>query len=46
MQSQNEEVIKQIIEEETAAFFEGNREASEVAHIIQNRVSLWMDENQ
>lgn len=43
---QNEDVIKQIIEEETAAFFEGNREASEVAHIIQNRVSLWMEENQ
>lgn len=37
--------ITKIIEEETAAFFEGQKSAQEVADIIQNRAQNYIDEN-
>lgn len=36
--------IVQIVREETAPFFEGRKEAEDVADIIQRRVQLYMDE--
>ncbi len=37
--------IRTIIEEETEAFFSGNKDAHTVAGIIQSRVQLYLDEN-
>ncbi|MCI8402188.1 MAG: extracellular solute-binding protein [Lachnospiraceae bacterium] len=38
-------MILQIIDEEAAAYFAGQKPAAEVAKIIQSRVQLYMDEN-
>ena len=40
----DEQVFK-IVEEESAAFFEGKKSAKEAADIIQNRVKLYLQEN-
>ncbi len=40
----NEELIK-IVNEETAAFFKGQKSAKETADIIQNRVQIYVNEN-
>ena len=40
----NEEIIS-IIEEETKAYFEGDKSVDEVADIIQNRVTTYVNEN-
>jgi hypothetical protein len=37
--------IDQIISEETGAFFSGQKSAKDVAGIIQNRVSTYVNEN-
>ncbi len=39
------EDIQNIITEETAAFFEGQKSAEEVAQIIQSRAQIFVDEN-
>ena len=39
------DAIEAILDEETAAFFEGERSAAEVAEICHNRVQLYLDEN-
>lgn len=39
-----EEVILEIIYEETASLFDGSKSAEEVAEVIQNRVQLYLDE--
>lgn len=36
--------IQRIIDEETASFFEGDKDLTEVCEIIQNRVQLYLDE--
>lgn len=43
--NQTEEKIREIINEEAGAYFEGQKTASEVADIIQNRVQLYLYEN-
>lgn len=43
--SRYDQDISNIIDEETAAFFEGQKSAQEVAEIIQNRVSNYIAEN-
>lgn len=43
--NQMEEDIWNIISEEAGAYFEGQKTASEVAGIIQNRVQLYLFEN-
>lgn len=40
-----DEDIQNIITEEVAAFFEGQKSAAEVAQIIQSRVQIYVDEN-
>lgn len=40
------QAIIDILFEETGGFFEGDRSAEEVAKLIQNRVQLYLDENQ
>ncbi len=42
---QYDEQIRQIITEETAAFFEGQKSAKEVADVIQSRVQIYVNEN-
>lgn len=42
---ENDEEIYGIIQEETAAFFKGQKSAKEVADIIQSRVSIFISEN-
>lgn len=42
---QYNEAISNIISEETAAFFEGQKKAKEVADIVQNRVQIYVNEN-
>ena len=42
---QYDEQIMTIISEETAAFFEGQKKAEEVADIIQNRIQIYVNEN-
>ena len=37
--------LNTIIEEETAAFFEGQKSAKDVADIIQSRVQIYINEN-
>ena len=37
--------ILQIIDEEAAAYFTGQKTAAEVAKVIQSRVRLYVDEN-
>lgn len=44
LQYYNED-IQNIITEETAAFFEGQKSANDVAQIIQSRVQIFVDEN-
>ncbi len=44
LQYYNED-IQNIITEETAAFFEGQKSATEVAQIIQSRAQIFVDEN-
>lgn len=39
------DIIKDIIQEEAEVFFSSNRTASSVAHNIQSRVQLYLDEN-
>lgn len=39
------DAIEAILEEETAAFFEGGRSAAEVAEICHSRMQLYLDEN-
>lgn len=39
------DAIEAILEEETAAFFEGGRSAAETAEICHGRVQLYLDEN-
>ena len=41
---QNSEIMS-IINEEVQAFFEGQKSAKDVASVIQNRVQLYLDEN-
>ena len=36
--------IRDIVEEETKPFFDGDKTAEEVAKIIDNRVQLYLDE--
>lgn len=43
--NRTEEEIRKIMNEEVAAYFEGQKSADEVARIIQNRVQLYLDEN-
>ncbi len=43
--NQTEEKIREIINEEAGPYFEGQKTASEVAEIIQNRVQLYLFEN-
>ena len=43
--SRYDQKITEIISEEAAAFFEGQKSAQEVADIIQNRVSNYIAEN-
>ena len=43
--NQTEEQIREIINEEVQPYFEGQKTASEVAEIIQNRVQLYLFEN-
>ena len=40
-----DENLIQIIEEETAAFFNGQKSAKDVAAIIQSRVKIYVNEN-
>ena len=40
------EVIMEIIEEESAPFFDGKKSAEEVAKVIQNRVMIYLMENE
>ena len=40
-----DQMIKSIIDEETAPFFAGEKSAEEVARIIQSRVKLYLEEN-
>lgn len=42
---ENDEEIYAIIQEETAAYFNGQKSAKEVADIIQSRVSIFISEN-
>ncbi len=42
---QKEKIVKEILIEEAAGYFEGQKNESEVAIIVQNRVSLWLEEN-
>ena len=42
--SVNEELVN-IITEETAPFFKGQKTAGETAEIIQNRISIYVKEN-
>lgn len=42
--TQNEEIVKEILKEEASSYFDGQKSESEVAKIVQNRVSLWMKE--
>lgn len=42
---ENDEEIQAIIQEETAAYFNGQKSANEVADIIQSRVSIYISEN-
>lgn len=42
---QKEKIVKEILVEEAADYFEGRKNESEVAIIVQNRVSLWLEEN-
>jgi len=42
---ENDEEIYGIIQEETAAYFNGQKSAKEVADIIQSRVSIFLSEN-
>lgn len=42
---QYNEQINNIITEETAAFFEGQKKAKEVVDIVQNRVQIYVNEN-
>lgn len=44
--NQTEKEIRNIMNEEVAAYFEGQKSADEVAGIIQNRVQLFLYENQ
>lgn len=44
--SAREEIVIAIVSEETEAFFKGDKSAEETAGIIQNRVSLLLQENQ
>jgi len=44
--NQTEEQIREIINEEVRPYFEGQKTASEVAEIIQNRVQLYLFENE
>ena len=44
--NQTEEQIREIINEEVRPYFEGQKTASEVAGIIQNRVQLYLFENE
>lgn len=37
--------VLQIVDEETGAFFSGQKSAQEVASVIENRVQLYLDEN-
>lgn len=39
------DTVMQIINEELPAFFEGQQDAEKVAEVIQNRVQLYLDEN-
>ena len=39
------EVVEKIINEEAAAFFGGQKTAEEVAELIQNRVTTYLNEN-
>lgn len=43
--SGSDEKISSIIDEETKAFFEGQKSADEVAKVIQSRVSMYVKEN-
>ena len=43
--NQTEEKIREIINEEVRPYFEGQKTASEVAEIIQNRIQLYLFEN-
>ena len=40
-----DEEINNIIQEETAAYFEGQKSPKEVAEIIQNRIQIYVSEN-
>lgn len=41
----NDETILKIINEEAAAYFEGQKSAQEVASVIQSRVQTYVSEN-
>lgn len=40
-----DESLIQIIQEETAAFFTGQKSAEDVAHIVQSRAQIYVNEN-
>lgn len=41
----NNEEINNIITEEAAAFFEGQKSAKDVADVVQSRVKIYVNEN-
>ncbi len=43
--SDADRMVLQIVEEEAAAYFAGQRSAEDVSHMIQNRVQLYVGEN-
>ena len=43
--SDADRMVLQIVEEEAAAYFAGQRSAEDASHMIQNRVQLYVGEN-